>query len=284
MKNIIKIFLLSFLVFTVGCESDDDPRFQDSPETGWVQFNSASTTVAVNSRVSSVSVLVTFTAPINLNDLDVGFNIVNVDGVATDVVVSPGTSLTILKNTNSALINFELLPDAVATLVNGDINFDVVLTSASRGISVGLADGSATTSHRISLLCGGEPQIGTFTIDMHDTFGDGWQTDDGNGGSGMTVLITDVTGAETEVEFGMCSPYTSAAGTFLGGSGCTTGTYDATATVDVPAGSTNAVWNFPGDWWGEISFEIYNPDGTLLYASGGAGDQGSGEIPVSYCQ
>ena len=289
MKNTIKIFLLSFLVFTLGCENEDDSRFQDDPESGWIEFSSESTTTAVTSRTGSVPVRVNFTAPINLSDLDVTFDIINVNGVATDVISSPGTLLTILGNTNFAYLNLELLPDAVQTLVTGgDVVFDIVLISASRGVSIGLSDGSSTTTHRVSLLCGGEPESGTYTVDMHDTYGDGWQTDNGNGGSGMTVSLTDVDGNVSVIEFGMCSPWGDGAGTFLGGGDCqgpaSLSFYDATALIQIPPETVDAVWNFPGDWWGEISFEIYAPNGNLLYASGGPGDQEAGELSISYCQ
>ena len=47
----------------------------------------------------------------------------------------------------------------------------------------------APQSHRVNLLCGGEPQMGTYVVEMHGPYGDGWQTDDSNGGSGMTVTL-----------------------------------------------------------------------------------------------
>lgn len=288
MKNIFKILLLTVLVFTVGCENEDDSRFQDNPETGWVEFGSAVTTVAVTPRTTSIGIPITYTAPINLSDLTVSYSITNVRGMADNVVTGLGSSLLIEANTNRSSIVITPVADAVQQLIdNGDVEFDITITAATRGISVGIADGSATTTHRVELLCGGEPQAGTYTIDMHDSFGDGWQTDDANGGSGMTLTLTNVAGEETVIEFGMCSPYSAADGTFLRGPDCdgpaSTSFFDATRTIDVPAGTVNAVWNFPGDFYGEISFEIYLPSGTLLYASGNAGDQGDGELPVSYC-
>ena len=40
--------------------------------------------------------------------------------------------------------------------------------------------------------------------------------------------------------------------------------YDATGYVDIPAGASDVLWEFPGDAYGEISFEVYAPDGTLI--------------------
>lgn len=284
MKNLFKIFLLSILVFTVGCENEDDPRFQDNPETGWAQFASSSTTVAVTSRTGTVNIPVNFTAPINLSDLTISFNVSDVTGTSANVIESLGSSITIVANTNTNNLQLNFKDDAVDQLIaNGDVEFDIELTSATRGIQVGLADDSVPTVHRVNLLCGGEPQPGTYTVEMHDSFGDGWQTDDANGGSGMTVTLIDVNGDETVIEFGMCTPYSASAGTFLFDGDCTPGSFDATKTIDIPAGIVDAVWEFPGDWYGEISFEIFTPSGSLLYASGAAGDQAAGTLQLSYC-
>lgn len=289
MKNIFKLFLLSLMVFTIGCENEDDPRFQDNPEFGWIKFASSSTTVAVTSRTTTINIPVDFTAPINLSDVTVSYSVTNVAGDPNNVVTGLGNSITILGNTNRALISLDPVEDAVQQLIDGgDVIFDITLTAATRGISVGLSDGSETVTHTVNLLCGGEPQGGSYTVDMHDSFGDGWQTDDANGGAGMTATILDLAGDETVIEFGMCSPYAAADGTFLRGPDCTgpasTSFFDATTTVAVPAGSADAIWNFPGDWYGEIFFEIYLPNGNLLYASGTAGDQDAEDLAVSYCQ
>jgi len=294
MKNIFKLFLLSILVFTVSCENETDPRFQDNPETGWIQFSRSSTTVAVTSRTETITIPVDFTAPINLSGLTVSYSITNIAGDPNNVVTGLSTSIDIAGNTNRALIGLTPVDDAVQQLIDGgDVVFDIELTSATRGIGVGLADGSATTTHRVTLLCGGEPQPGAYTIDMHDSFGDGWQTDVSLGGSGLTATLLDVDGNETVVEIGMCSPYGgNNLGTFLDPAtgSCTgpasTSFFDATATVQVPPGTVDVIWNFPGDFYGEISFEIYLPNGNLLYASGGPGDLDTSaiELAVSYCQ
>lgn len=275
MKKLIKFFILPVVaVLTFSCVSDDSAgRFQSNPESGWVEFPSTETTVAVTSRTTDVTVPINYTAPINGQTITVNYNIVNIQGEASSVVSGLGSSATIMANTNRTTITFDILTDAVATLItNGDVVFDIELTSATGGASVGLSDGSAPIVHRVNLLCGGEPPIGIYTIDMHDSYGDGWQTDDPNGGSGITVVTTNVDGEESVIEFGMCSPYASAAGTFLGDGACTgpasTSFFDATTTIEITSDVVGAVWNFPGDNWGEISFEIYKPDGTLLYAAG----------------
>ena len=242
MKKLLKLLFLSALVFTVSCENEDDPRFQDNPETGWVQFARSSTTVAVTSRTTAVPIYVDFTAPINLSDLTVSYSVTSVAGGAPSTVVDGlASSIVIEGNTNRATIFLNPVADAVQQLIdNGDVQFDITLTSATRGVGIGLADGSAPTVHTVNLLCGGEPLPGDYVVDMHDSFGDGWQTDDANGGSGMTATLTDVNGDETVVEFGMCSPYAAADGTFLRGPDCqgpaSTSFFDATATIGILGG------------------------------------------------
>lgn len=136
--------------------------------------------------------------------------------------------------------------------------------------------------YNAALVC--SPVPGDYTIDMHDSYGDGWQTNGGNGGDGITVTLTDGNGNESVIEFGMCTPYGD--GSFLDTGNCTgpasTSFYDATTTVTVPAGTVTAIWNNPGDQYGEISFEIYAPDGSLLLAVG-LGEGTPGLLPVTNC-
>ena len=148
---------------------------------------------------------------------------------------------------------------------------------------------SSPFTYNALLTCTPEP--GDYVVDMHDSFGDGWQTDTGSGGSGITVDITAADGTMSVVEVGMCSPYGGAAGTFLDGfavpaTGCTgpasTAFYDATATVNIPVGTDGANWNFPGDQYGEIGFEVYAPDGSLLFAAG-TGEGVAGLLPITFC-
>ena len=139
--------------------------------------------------------------------------------------------------------------------------------------------------YNAGIICTPEP--GDYTVDMFDSFGDGWQTDNGNGGSGSTVTLTDANGNETVIEYGMCSPYGGQpAGAFLAGSDCTgpasTSFFAATTTVTIPAGTATAIWEFPGDNYGEIAFDIYAPDGTLLL-SVATGEGIPGLLPVTNC-
>ena len=87
----------------------------------------------------------------------------------------------------------------------------------------------------------------------------------------------------TVLEIGMCSPYGAAAGTFAGGTDCVVGDYyDASDTITIPVGAQEATWFFPGDRYGEISFEVYAPDSTLLFA-GAQGATSAGLLPITLC-
>lgn len=155
-----------------------------------------------------------------------------------------------------------------------------VFGAAEAGSSVTGGFFSAPHKYNALILC--SPESGVYTIEMHDTFGDGWQTDDPNGGSGIQVTIDGVV-----TEIGMCSPYLASDFSCTPWSASITDPTseytDATATVTIPAGTQEATWFFPGDQYGEISFEVYAPNGDLAFASGGSGDFGSGLIPVSVC-
>ncbi len=148
--------------------------------------------------------------------------------------------------------------------------------------------------YNAGIICTPEP--GVYTVNMTDTYGDGWQTDGPSGGAGISVTVTDDNGNETVLQVGMCSPYGNAAGSFLDGNaspptGCvlwpagadpTADFTSATGTITVPVGSATAIWEFPGDNWGEIGFDILAPDGSLLL-SVGTGTGAPGLLPVTNC-
>ncbi|MEP2936847.1 MAG: hypothetical protein ABJM06_00535 [Gilvibacter sp.] len=129
------------------------------------------------------------------------------------------------------------------------------------------------------ILC--SPQPGEYRVEMHDSYGDGWQTDGGNGGSGITV---DVDGVIQEV--GMCSPYEASdydCTPWPDGTSDPTSEYtDATAYVTIPEGASSAIWFFPGDTYGEISFEVYGPGDEELFV-GLQGETGPGLLPITLC-
>ena len=290
MKKIYSIFLLASLVFAVGCENEDDPRFQDNPETGWIEFASSSTTLQVADGGDPISIPVDFTAPINLSDAVVSYSVTPVVGGNPNGILEFAGSVVIEGNTNRAQLVMVPTANAVTELflAGGNVVFDIELTSANRGIPIGLSDGSATTVHTVTLECGGEPAVpvpGMYTVNMRDSWGDGWQTSTSGGGDGIIVTMTDAGGNVTTAEVGMCSSFGTATGTFLDlGIDCTPGATDAVAMLEIPAGTVSAVWTYPGDWFGEISFDVVF-GGSEVFNSGGPGALGPfpAEFELTYC-
>jgi len=175
---------------------------------------------------------------------------------------------------------------------NYKMRLELVLTDG-RSFSSSSTSGSLQGSYfsspfswGVPILC--QPVDGDYLIDMQDSFGDGWQTDAGNGGSGLKAVLTLADGSELIEEVGMCSPYGSdnigssmdpAMGICTGPA--STSFYGATATITIPAGTQLAVWQWPGDRYGEISFQIYGPAGNLLLDSGQG--PGAGQLDVLNC-
>lgn len=160
------------------------------------------------------------------------------------------------------------------------VRFEIVRTD---GEKYSAADNSGTITgsyfsspfeYLVPLVCGPAPaQAGTWTIEMQDAFGDGWQSTTGDGG-GPAIIVTLSDG--TVYELGLCSPYEDL------GFACTAGDSAGTATFEVPPGQTGAsIIDFQGDFWGEISFQIFTPAGSEV-ASIGTGTA-AGPIAIDYC-
>ena len=123
-----------------------------------------------------------------------------------------------------------------------------------------------------SVVCILPPTPGTWTIEMSDSYGDGWQTTTGNGGPGLQVIKADGT---VFAEVGLCTPYETAP------FDCVADYESGTATIEIPAGIGLVDWYFPGDYWGEISFKITSPSGNVVgeYGTGTA----AGNLALNLC-
>ena len=93
-----------------------------------------------------------------------------------------------------------------------------------------------------------------YRIEMQDDYGDGWL------GDGIQITFKDVDGNESNVYANMLSSYS-------GGPFCCTWKED-TEIVVVPPFTSTVTFEYTGDVYpGEVSFQIYAPDDTLLYQS-----------------
>ena len=163
---------------------------------------------------------------------------------------------------------------------NFTIRFAIVRTD---GATYSAADNSGTITgsyfsspfeYTSTLVCAPKPTTpGVWTVNMEDSFGDGWQptTADG-GGPGLTVTLSD----GTVFEIGICTPYEEP------GYPCSGADSAGTATFTVPDGLTGAaVWRWNGDFWGEMSAEIVSPGGNTV-ATVSSGTEAF-DIPIDYC-
>lgn len=106
-----------------------------------------------------------------------------------------------------------------------------------------------------------DPYPGDWVVTMHDSWGDGWQTTNGSGGPGIQVTLDDGSVLEVTLADG----------------------FEGSDIITIPDGTTEAAWYFPGDWYGEISFEITAPEGSLIYTSPQGALRGGGDLPVVLC-
>jgi hypothetical protein len=118
--------------------------------------------------------------------------------------------------------------------------------------------------YNAALVC--SPKPGGYTVDMQDSYGDGWQ------GDGIKITLTDAAGVDTVVYADMLSFSTPPFNY-----------NEDTVVINVPEGTDLAIWDYTGDSYpGEVSFQVYAPDGTLLLSIGQ--DEGTpGLIPVTNC-
>ena len=159
------------------------------------------------------------------------------------------------------------------------VKLELVLTdgrvfgaSSAAGIITG---GFFSSPFQYNALLTCSPMSGDYTINMFDSYGDGWQTTSGgDGGEGLTI---DMDGVVTSVA--MCSQW----GSFDFECTPTSDGYTATTTVNIPAGTQSAIWNFPGDVYGEISVQIIAPNGVVAYESE-TGATIVGLLPIAVCE
>ena len=116
-----------------------------------------------------------------------------------------------------------------------------------------------------AILC--TPKPGDYVVDMQDSYGDGWQCDgikvtfDGGPRSGEIVFID------------MLSSYS-------GGPACC-GWTSSSETLNVPVGTQGFAWEYTGDSYpGEVSFQIYAPDNSLLLS---AANPAPGSLTILNC-
>jgi len=301
MRNIFKFLFASLFVVTFSCaDSENTIDTVLDYETGAILR-----TISVNNAVlNSSDPMSTFSVTVEEQDEEDGalFQQVNVYCQLKDLTDGNDSTDFILV-TSIPASDFATGP---VGLPRGDVNMTFGDAAAAMGVGpsqyspgdvfvvgleVVLTDGrSYDWTSAAGIITGGffsspfkynalltcSPMPGDYTVFMTDSYGDGWQTTSGgDGGQGLEINMD---GVITSVA--MCSMW---------------GTYDftctqpnaayteATAVVTIPAGTESALWTFPGDYYGEIGFEITGPNGQVAYSALTPGSATVGLLPVAIC-
>nr|WP_321225192.1 hypothetical protein [uncultured Psychroserpens sp.] len=169
MKNILKLTTLLFLSIFIGCNDDDSSsRFSNDPSQGWVQFQDATTNVAL-SFDDALELRVYMGVPLNETDLNISYNLVSISGLDPNTVFNQN-NLNVPANTGGQAlvggyptISFDL--DLVQNIVEPMI-FDVVMQSTDRSsVSVGIAGSGRPTTNRVTICPSTSTGAGTFLGD-----------------------------------------------------------------------------------------------------------------------
>jgi hypothetical protein len=279
MKNILKFLTFAAVVCLVAVSCDyDDTNFElltndvDPNATYYLQFkndvNSFSTDFDSNGDLVDIetTIQVGLLGMPLAQDLTVTISADPSSTATSDMYELGSSSLVIVAGTVSAETTFKSVVEnmPVDETVTLKLNLDA-------GANAATAASSLTLSLFRPAPCSWLE--GNYTVKMVDTYGDGWQTSDGDSGAGITVSVDGVV-----QEVGMCSNW--APSPYV----CTPGTTSAEATIVIPPGAQSVKWFFPGDWFGEIEFEILDPNGVSVYKRSAAQDRsGVSIIPFEVC-
>lgn len=305
MKRYIKNIMILSLVTTgfLACESSNktiDDVFAEVTRGAVLRATTPGTEIAAQ-ELSFSDPSASITTAFEVEDNAQGANLQDVEVYASFNSATAGTStaesLVTTFPASSFTTNADGLPSISATFTLGELAAATGLTASdyTGGDSftiryvLNLIDGRSFSSTNLnSTVSGGSyfrspfkytiplvcppipPTPGSWVVNMEDTYGDGWQTDDNNGGSGITITLDD----GTVFEVGLCSPYMAS------DFDCTPGNVGS-AIVEIPAGTTTADWFFPGDAYGEIVFEIVTPNGNV--AASGSPGTAAGPIAIDFC-
>ena len=156
------------------------------------------------------------------------------------------------------------------------VKLEVVLTDGrvyGADSAAGIITGgffSSPFQYNALLTC--SPAPGDYVVEMQDSYGDGWQSPGG--------IEVDIDG--TIVYATLCNAWGDLVNGCVNDTGNLTDNFGGTTTVTIPAGTASATWTYLGDSYpGEVTFQVYGPDGTMVYDSGA--DPGPGLLPIAVC-
>jgi len=298
MKNIFKIFLSTLLVFSFSsCEDSNTVVDQVVADT---QSGAILRTIEVLSNTLNSSIASTsFAVEVEAQDEEDGGLLESVDVFVSIRDLTPDNGETVAE----ALI--KTIPASAFTA--GPVGLPRTTISATFGeaeaamgldatkhapgdlfvfeLRLNLTDGrvfgaadaagiitggywASPYKYNTLLLC--SPQAGDYSINMIDTYGDGWQ------GSNVTVTMD---GVDTIL----------AMPSYYDGDPATRGSVgdaqwsNISETLTIPEGTLEATWEFvDGSYPSEVEFEIFAPDGTSFGYFGPTPSPGL--LPVTLCK
>lgn len=306
MKKIFNYTLISSLLILIGCTSDDNIINQvdnnvvrgailRTIETGPLNFDLRDLerpwpiTVEMEDNnngalLDQVEVFVTFfdNTPEN-GDNPVSKQLVKILPASAFETGPDGLPRTTFQLTLPEVLEATSLTEEQYT--GGDVfrvELELLLTDGrvytKDDVNGGVAGGSFFRSpfqYRLTVV-GCAPRPGLYTVNMTDAFGDGWQSTTADDGPGIQVFVD----GELLAEVGICTNYNDSMDSFCTGSGGS-----GSASFVIPEGAENAEWIFPGDFWGEMGFEVLYGEGDdqISIYTAAEGTQAAGEFFVVLC-
>lgn len=265
MKNKLKyiafLLLASFVV--VSCDYDENNYEsligEPNPNaTYYVQFNDAAQLFETSFTPDGEPADVETTVAVKLMGLPraeaitVGLNLASTNDISSEMFELGSTSLVIPAGQTSASTTLKIFTSMLP-----------VEETSSFVLNIDAGENTATAGEVLTYNIFRTPPCipipGEYKVEMTDSYADGWQTTTSGGGSGITVEVDGVQIAEVFLEAGA----------------------EGEATVTIPDGSQFAKWTFPGDYYGEIGYKIYDPNGVLVASASGDGEAGT--IDVQAC-
>jgi hypothetical protein len=166
LKN-LSILFLSLVMF--NCDSDEGTDFANDINTGWVEFNTASTSVLLSNSTGIVDIPFKFNVPVSKRNTTISYEIEQVCGTTDINSIINTTSTIVPAETFGIGVNADpnLSLDITGALnADSTLIFDVILTQTNNSaIKVGLPGSERITRHRVTL----DAKATTYSGDAYST-------------------------------------------------------------------------------------------------------------------
>jgi len=134
-NNILKFLFLTTLVLLVGCENEDDSRFQENTAIGYVELPTASSTTGA--RATSTTVYVNVATPI-YDTFSVDYTLTAVTGDFTQYVSINSGTVSIIPDNATKIYAIEIPLQNMDALRDSETVFDLELTAVNGNPTVQL--------------------------------------------------------------------------------------------------------------------------------------------------